>query len=205
MIVRSSQRPVEAAFCFCLNDHSFLSGGTTSWQTRQPPSALKEVAERIRGCAWSAAYSVRKVGGPDRRTLGGIPDLRVRPIDLPFSFIHKCALAFDVEMMELLEGSSPRLTGYTVTPPRRGTDHRHGARNRDPLHRPAVQGPHGRPLMGPLFLLRGRCSAPIHQNTTTVRTFDLVLEGRLKSRSRAHRDPGPRRTASSTNPRRPTA
>ena len=36
-------------------------------------------------------------------------------VDIPFSFIHKCALAFDVEMTELLEGHSAKLSSYTVT------------------------------------------------------------------------------------------
>ena len=30
--------------------------------------------------------------------------------DLPFTFMHKCALTFGVELTELLEGSSARLT-----------------------------------------------------------------------------------------------
>ena len=38
--------------------------------------------------------------------------------DLPFSFIHKCALAFGIDITDLLEGHSTRLTSYTVT--RRG-------------------------------------------------------------------------------------
>ena len=38
--------------------------------------------------------------------------------DLPFSFIHKCALAFGVELTDLLEGHSAKLSSYTVT--RRG-------------------------------------------------------------------------------------
>ena len=38
--------------------------------------------------------------------------------DLPFTFIHKCALAFDVEITDLLEGQSAKLSTYNVT--RRG-------------------------------------------------------------------------------------
>ena len=36
-------------------------------------------------------------------------------VDIPFSFIHKCALALGVEMTELLEGSTAKLSTYTVT------------------------------------------------------------------------------------------
>ena len=34
--------------------------------------------------------------------------------DLPFSFIHNCALLFGVELNDLLEGESARLTTYSV-------------------------------------------------------------------------------------------
>jgi len=36
-------------------------------------------------------------------------------IDLPFTFLHKCAQAFGVEIIQLLEGHTPRLTSYAVT------------------------------------------------------------------------------------------
>jgi acetyl-CoA synthetase len=39
-------------------------------------------------------------------------------IDLPFTFIHKCAKAYGIEITDLLEGHSAKLSGYTVT--RRG-------------------------------------------------------------------------------------
>ena len=36
-------------------------------------------------------------------------------VDIPFSFIHKCALTFGVEINVLLEGRSAKLSSYTVT------------------------------------------------------------------------------------------
>ena len=39
--------------------------------------------------------------------------------DMPFTFIHKSAQAFNMELTELLEGHNARLSSYTVT--RRGT------------------------------------------------------------------------------------
>ena len=38
--------------------------------------------------------------------------------DMPFTFVHKCALAFGVEITDLLEGQSAKLSTYNVT--RRG-------------------------------------------------------------------------------------
>ena len=39
-------------------------------------------------------------------------------VDLPFTFLHKCAMAMGVEPIQLLEGRSAKLTSYAVT--RRG-------------------------------------------------------------------------------------
>ena len=36
-------------------------------------------------------------------------------VDLPFTFIHKCAKAYGIEITDLLEGHSAKLSGYTVT------------------------------------------------------------------------------------------
>lgn len=36
-------------------------------------------------------------------------------VDLPFTFVHKCALAFNIGIADLLEGQSARLSTYTVT------------------------------------------------------------------------------------------
>ena len=36
-------------------------------------------------------------------------------VDLPFTFVHKCALAFNIGLADLLEGQSARLSTYTVT------------------------------------------------------------------------------------------
>ena len=38
--------------------------------------------------------------------------------DFPFTFIHKCALAFNIEITDILEGHSAKLSAYAVT--RRG-------------------------------------------------------------------------------------
>ena len=35
--------------------------------------------------------------------------------DMPFAFVHKCALAFGVEITDLLEGQSAKLSTYNVT------------------------------------------------------------------------------------------
>ena len=79
---------------------------------------LLEVASRIR--------EMREIMGFSQNTMAQKTDLSLAEYkayesgetDLPFSFIHKCALAFNIDITDLLEGHSSRLTSYTVT--RRG-------------------------------------------------------------------------------------
>ncbi len=107
-------------------------------------------------------------------------------IDIPFSFIHKCALAFDVEMMELLEGRSARLSSYTIT--RRGggqkTAEENGIdiRNLAPKFRDKIAEPYFvRYAYDPAQ--QGR---PIHLATHSGQEFDYILSGRLKVQIGSH-------------------
>ena len=81
-------------------------------------SQLLEVAARIR--------EMREIMGFSQNTMAQKTDLSLEEYkayesgetDLPFTFIHKCALAFNIDITDLLEGHSTRLSSYTVT--RRG-------------------------------------------------------------------------------------
>ena len=79
---------------------------------------LMEVAQRIREMREIEGYSVEEMAEKTEIT----PELYVQYeeglTDLPFTFIHKCALAFGMEIGDLLAGQSAHLSSYTVT--RRG-------------------------------------------------------------------------------------
>ncbi len=101
-------------------------------------------------------------------------------IDIPFSFIHKCALAFDVEMMELLEGRSARLTSYTVT--RKGGGQKTAQEdgiditNLAPKFRDKIAEPYWvRYEYDP-----AQQNKPIQLATHSGQEFDLVISGKLK-------------------------
>ncbi|MBQ4600727.1 MAG: AMP-binding protein [Oscillospiraceae bacterium] len=101
-------------------------------------------------------------------------------VDIPFSFIHKCALAFDVEMMELLEGRSARLTSYTVT--RKGGGQKTAQEdgiditNLAPKFRDKIAEPYWvRYEYDP-----AQQNKPIHLATHSGQEFDLVISGKLK-------------------------
>ena len=79
---------------------------------------LLEVVIRIRELREIMGYSTQ-----DMARLTGVSeeqylDYERGALDLPFTFLHKCARALGVELIQLLEGQSARLSSYSVT--RRG-------------------------------------------------------------------------------------
>ena len=84
-------------------------------QNNSVTNKLAEVAKRIGELRDIYGFSAEEMAEKTDVTEQTYLTYESGSIDIPFSFIHKCALAFDVEMMELLEGRSARLTSYTVT------------------------------------------------------------------------------------------
>ena len=76
---------------------------------------LQEIALRIREMREILGYSMQKMAD-----LTEVPEEVYRTyetgsVDLPFTFMHKCAKVFGLEITDLLEGHSAKLSGYTVT------------------------------------------------------------------------------------------
>ena len=79
---------------------------------------LMEIAQRIREMRDILGYSTEKMAELTEVSAEVYRQYESGTIDLPFSFLHKCAKTFGLEITVLLEGRSAKLSGYTVT--RRG-------------------------------------------------------------------------------------
>ncbi len=77
--------------------------------------SLKDVAGRIR--------EMREISGFSEAEMAEMTEVSVKEyrkyekgeMDFPFTFLHKCANAFGIELTQLLEGKSAHLSMYTVT------------------------------------------------------------------------------------------
>ena len=101
-------------------------------------------------------------------------------VDLPFTFIHKCSLAFGIGITDLLEGHSAHLSSYTVT--RRGEGQQTA---REPGIEISNLAPFFRnKLAEPYYVTYDYDEAqqhmPIHLTTHSGQEFDIVLSGQLK-------------------------
>ena len=141
---------------------------------------LSEIAARIKEMrnimGWSIAELAEKVDFPEERCTIYESGM----IDIPFSYIHKCALAFDIEMSELLEGRAARLSSYTVT--RKGGGQKTAQEDGIDITNLA---PKFRNKIAEPYWVRYEYDAaqenkPIHLATHSGQEFDLVLSGRLK-------------------------
>ena len=142
---------------------------------------LNEIAQRIRELREIMGWSVDKAAGATEVSPSDYIAYESGETDLPFTFIHKCAIAFGVELTELLEGrNSARLSSYTVTRKGRGqeTAKEEGIeiRNLAPKFRSKIAEPYWvRYEYSPALQNR-----PIHLTTHGGQEFDLVLSGKLK-------------------------
>ena len=76
---------------------------------------LQEVASRIRGMRELLGYNMQKMAELTEVSEDNYKLYETGMVDLPFTFMHKCAKVFGVEITVLLEGRSAKLSGYTVT------------------------------------------------------------------------------------------
>ena len=143
-------------------------------------SKIYEVAARIRELREIAGYSQEEMA---QRTEVSPEMYRLYEegqTDFPFTFIHKCALELGVEITDLMEGKSARLTGYTVTRKGMGevTAKEKGLEIRSlaPLFK--------RKIAEPYFVryeyVPEQQSRPIHLTRHSGQEFDLILSGSLK-------------------------
>ena len=141
---------------------------------------LSEVAKRIREMREIYGFSVEEMAIKAEVSLDDYLSYESGSKDFPFTFIHKCALAFDIDMTELLEGHSAKLSSYTVTRKGKGkqTAKEDGIeiRNLAPSFKDKLSEP---------YWVRYEYSPelqnkPIHLAKHSGQEFDLVLQGTLK-------------------------
>ena len=76
---------------------------------------LLDVAQRIREMRQIVGYTVDQMAEKTELSADIYSQYEAGTVDLPFTFMHKCAKIFGLELTELLEGHSAKLSGYAVT------------------------------------------------------------------------------------------
>ena len=147
--------------------------------TANTDNKLFEVARRIKEMRSICDFSVEEMAEKTEVTPEQYLSFESGAEDLPFSFIHKCALAFDIGITDLLEGHSAKLTSYTVT--RKGEGQTTAKENGIEIQNLA---PLFKDKLGDPYFVRYEYSAelenmPIHTATHAGQEFDMVISGTL--------------------------
>ena len=151
-------------------------------------SKLYEVAQRIQEMRDICDFTVEEMAEKTEVTVEQYKIYEAGLVDLPFTFIHKCALAFDIGITDLLEGHSAVLTSYTVT--RKGKGQTTASENGIEIQNMA---PNFRKKLSDPYWVRYEYSAelenmPIHTTTHAGQEFDLVISGTLKVKVGNHEE-----------------
>ena len=141
---------------------------------------LLEIGTRIREMREIIGYTVDEMAALTDTSAEEYCEYEAGLIDFPFSFIHKCALAFGLEITDILEGHSAKLSAYTVTRKGQGqvTADEEGINiaNLAPMFKKKLAEPYWVKYEYSEELQ----NQPIHVTKHSGQEFDLVLSGKLK-------------------------
>ena len=141
---------------------------------------LMEVAQRIREMRLITGLTEADMAEKTEVSLDKYLQYESGTVDLPFTFIHKCAQTFHVGMSDLLEGQSARLSSYTVS--RKGhfqdqiTEDGIYIQNMAPMFRRKIAEPYWVKYEYSEELQ----NQPIHTTRHSGQEFDYIISGRLK-------------------------
>ncbi len=141
---------------------------------------LLEVARRIREMREISGFTVDEMAEKTEVTPAEYRAFEEGREDFPFTFIHKCALAFGLGITDILEGESARLSSYTVT--RRGggrqTAEEQGISivNVAPMFKNKI----AEPYFCQYDYDEALQNKPIHLTKHNGQEFDFVLSGKMK-------------------------
>ena len=149
---------------------------------------LLDVALRIREMRQIVGYSIAEMAVKTEISQELYQEYEAGTVDLPFSFMHKCAKVFGLELSELLEGRSAKLTGYTVTRKGMGMI----TASEDGITIQDMASMFRQKLATPYYVTYEYSEElqdePIHTTTHDGQEFDLILKGALRIKVGEHEE-----------------
>ena len=149
---------------------------------------LEKIALRIREMRQIMGYTPQQMAALTEISEDLYCSYETGKVDLPFTFIHKCAKAYGIEITDLLEGQGPKLSGYTVT--RRGEGLT--TAEEDGITIQALASQFRQKLATPYWVTYQYSEAlqktPIHTVTHAGQEFDMVVKGALRFRVGEHEE-----------------
>ncbi|MCQ2477324.1 MAG: AMP-binding protein, partial [Clostridia bacterium] len=142
-------------------------------------NSLQETAARIKEMREILGFSIAEMADKTEVSVEDYCAYEDGRADFPFTFIHKCALAFGIDITALLEGRTTHLSSYTVT--RKGQGHDTAKEEGISIQNLA---PKFKNKLAEPYWVKYEYSAelqnkPIHTTKHNGQEFDLVISGSL--------------------------
>jgi len=149
---------------------------------------IKEMADRIRELRHIMGLSVDDMAQKTDTSIEEYLACESGESDLNFAFLYRCALAFNVDVTDIIEGSSPKLNTYTIT--RKGQGQRieqaHGMIYYNMAH--TFKNRIAEPLFVEGVYSDEAQSQDIELTTHEGHEFDIVIKGQLKVQIGSHKE-----------------
>ena len=149
---------------------------------------LLDVALRIREMREIVGYTVAEMAEKTEISQEQYVEYEAGYADLPFTFMHKCAKVFGLELTELLEGHSAKLSGYAVTRKGKGMV----TASEDGITIQDMAAMFRKKLATPYYVTYEYSeelqNQPIHTTTHDGQEFNLVLKGAMRIRVGEHEE-----------------
>lgn len=147
---------------------------------------IKEVAGRIRSLREDLDLTMQEMADATGLSVAAYAAQESGENDLSFTFLYRCANRFGVDVIELLTGENPHLTGYSLTRAQDGLSIKRRA-GFEYLHK----APHFRNKLAEPFLVTApflpeEQDEPIHLSSHKGQELDYVISGKLRFAYEGH-------------------
>ncbi len=141
---------------------------------------LKEVAERIKDLREAKGYTQEQLAKLTGVSLEDYKLLEEGETDFNFTFIYKCAKCCNVEVVDIIEGTSSTLTNYAITRKSEGMKiiKKHGFVYNNLA--PKFKGKMAEPFLVKAPYIPEEQNSPINLHSHNGQEFDVITKGSLK-------------------------
>ncbi|MGI6045442.1 MAG: helix-turn-helix domain-containing protein [Eggerthellaceae bacterium] len=141
---------------------------------------VKEVAGRIRALREDMDLTMQEMADATGRSVAEYAAQESGEQDLSFTFLYKCAKKFGIDVIELLTGENPHLSGYSLVRADDGLSIKRRA-GFEYLHKaPRLKNKLAEPFLVTAPYLEEEQDAPIHLSYHKGQEFDYILSGRMR-------------------------
>jgi transcriptional regulator with XRE-family HTH domain len=147
---------------------------------------IAEVANRIHALREDLNLTTQEMAEATGRTVAEYEAMESGTEDLSFTFLFRCAEKFGVDMIELLTGEGPHLTGYSLMRAGQGLSIKRGEGFEYRHLAPTFKDKLAEPFFVTAPYIASEQNAPIHLSRHDGQEFDFVISGHMRFAYESH-------------------